>query len=81
MGETILVDMKLKNLSRWTGHVLSRSSGNSYYGTMTLKPGDKLHVEACALGPFFCTGNDWRRVAGKADELVSGRRAKPEPRS
>jgi Uncharacterized protein conserved in bacteria (DUF2147) len=72
-GETVLVNMKPKNDTQWTGTVYSRSSGNSYNGKMTLKTSDTLHVEACALGPFFCSGNDWTRASAPAgrDELIS----------
>jgi uncharacterized protein (DUF2147 family) len=60
-GETVLVNMKAKKASQWAGNIYSRSSGNSYYGTMTLKEGNSLRVEACALGSYFCSGNTWTR--------------------
>jgi uncharacterized protein (DUF2147 family) len=77
-GETVLVNMKPKNDTKWTGNVYSRTSGNSYYGTMTLKRDrDTLRVEACALGRFFCSGNNWTRVESsrsvKPGELVTSR--------
>ena len=82
-GESVLVNMKPKNDGRndtkWIGSVYSRSSGNNYYGTMTLKrKDDKLRVEACALGRFLCSGNTWTRVTGRADEVVNAQAA---PRS
>ncbi len=81
-GESVLVNMKPKNDTQWTGNVFSRTSGNSYYGTMTLKRDhDTLRVEACALGRFLCSGNNWTRVTGKGDELVSSQRAPGAPRS
>jgi hypothetical protein len=61
-GETVLVNMKPKKDNEWAGNVYSRSSGNSYYGTMTLKDADTLRVEACALGAYFCSANSWTRV-------------------
>jgi uncharacterized protein (DUF2147 family) len=61
-GESVLVNMKPRSSGVWAGSVYSRASGNTYYGTMTLKPSGRLHVEACALGRFVCSGNDWRRV-------------------
>jgi hypothetical protein len=73
-GETVLINMKPKNDTEWTGNVYSRASGNSYYGTMTLKDGKTLRVEACALGSFFCSGNNWTRIEQKpasADDLIS----------
>jgi uncharacterized protein (DUF2147 family) len=73
-GETVLINMKPKNDTEWTGNISSRASGNSYYGTMTLKDGKTLRVEACALGSFFCSGNNWTRIEQKpasADDLIS----------
>jgi hypothetical protein len=73
-GETVLINMKSKNDTEWTGNVYSRASGNSYYGTMTLKDGKTLRVEACAVGSFFCSGNNWTRLEQKpasADDLIS----------
>jgi len=77
-GESVLINMKPKSASKndneWTGNVYSRASGNSYYGTMTLKDGKTLRVEACALGSFFCSGNDWTRIELKpasTDDLIS----------
>ena len=61
-GETVLVNMKAQNITQWTGNVYSRSSGNSCYGTMTLKETNTLRVEACAVGKFFCSGNNWTRI-------------------
>jgi uncharacterized protein (DUF2147 family) len=83
-GETILVNMKPKADSQWSGNVFSRSSGNSYYGTMTLKETNLLRVEACALGQFFCSGNNWTRVlpsSGQPGELATSHPASPEPHS
>jgi uncharacterized protein (DUF2147 family) len=81
-GEPVLVNMKPKNDTQWAGNVYSRSSGNSYYGTLTLKrKDDTLRVEACALGRFFCSGNSWTRAPDKGDELVSSQHAHGEPRS
>jgi uncharacterized protein (DUF2147 family) len=72
-GESVLVNMKPKNDSEWTGSIYSRSSGNSYYGRMTLTAANKLRVEACALGSFFCSGNNWTRLDEPVsqDELMS----------
>jgi uncharacterized protein (DUF2147 family) len=61
-GEVILVNMKPK-FETWSGTIFSRSSGNSYYATVRMKEADTLRVEACALGKFFCSGNNWVRLA------------------
>jgi uncharacterized protein (DUF2147 family) len=84
-GETVLVNMKLKKSSQWAGNVYSRASGNSYYGTMTLKEGNSLRVEACALGSFFCSGNTWTRFEDSRSvrpaDLANSRQNSPSPRS
>ncbi|UWU94686.1 DUF2147 domain-containing protein [Bradyrhizobium sp. CB1015] len=70
-GESVLVNMKPKKHDVWTGSIYSRSSGNTYYATMTLKSSGKLHVEACALGRFWCSGNDWTRVEAPREEITA----------
>ena len=40
-----------------------------------------LRVEACALGRFYCSGNVWSRITGRADNRVTSRQASAEPRS
>jgi hypothetical protein len=83
-GETVLINMKPKNDTEWTGNVYSRASGNSYYGTMTLKDGKTLRVEACAVGSFLCSGNNWTRLEQKpasADDLISSHETAARVRS
>src|SRR5262249_42474590 len=58
-GESVLVNMRSKSAVVWTGKVFSHGSGNASFATMTLKDRGKLHVDRCALGRFFCSGNDW----------------------
>ncbi|MBB4369446.1 uncharacterized protein (DUF2147 family) [Bradyrhizobium sp. cir1] len=70
-GESVLVNMKPKSHDVWTGSIYSRSSGNTYYARMTLKSSGKLHVEACALGHFWCSGNDWTRVEDQQEKVVT----------
>lgn len=70
-GESVLVNMKPKKHGVWTGSIYSRSSGNTYYATMTLKNSGKLHVEACALGRFWCSGNDWTRIEAPREQLIT----------
>jgi uncharacterized protein (DUF2147 family) len=70
-GESVLVNMKPKTHDVWTGNIYSRSSGSTYYATMTLKSSGKLHVEACALGHFWCSGNDWTRAEERPEKLVT----------
>ena len=72
-GEAVLVNMKLKTGSQWTGNVYSNNSGDSYYGTLAMKGPYTLRVEACALGRFYCSGNNWSRIETRPDRLVSSR--------
>jgi hypothetical protein len=80
-GESILVNMKSKSETQWTGNIISRASGNAYYAIMTLKDDGVLRVEACAVGHFFCSGNDWTRIAKDAPALVTSRQIVPASRS
>jgi uncharacterized protein (DUF2147 family) len=88
-GETILVNMmpksgSLKSATQWIGNVYSRSSGSSYYGTITLKEANTLRVEACALGSFFCSGNNWTRLEDSRSvrpEVANSRQNPREPHS
>ena len=70
-GESVLINMKPKSHDVWTGNIYSRSSGNTYYATMTLEASGRLHVEACALGHFWCSGNDWTRVEERQEKLIT----------
>jgi len=81
-GETVLINMKPKAAdAEWSGSIYSRDSGATYYATMALKGSDTLRVEACALGRFFCTGNDWRRVTATDQRMITSRQVTAQPRS
>ena len=66
-GEAVLINMKSKTEKQWTGNVYSHGSGDTYYGTMDMKGTNTLRVEACALGRFYCTGNNWNRINVKPE--------------
>jgi uncharacterized protein (DUF2147 family) len=70
-GEAILINMKPKTEKQWTGGVYSQNSGETYYGTISLKGLNTLRVEACALGRFYCSGNNWSRITRRADGRVT----------
>ena len=70
-GEAILINMKPKTERQWTGGVYSQDSGETYYGMMSMKGINTLRVEACALGRFYCSGNNWSRITRRADSLVT----------
>jgi uncharacterized protein (DUF2147 family) len=70
-GEAILINMKPKTERQWTGSVYSQTSGETYYGTMSMRGINTLRVEACALGRFYCSGNNWSRITRRADSLVT----------
>jgi len=84
-GDTVLINMKpnadtVKSGTVWSGNIYSRSSGGIYHATMTLKATNTLRVEACALGRFFCSGNDWTRSIAKPDKLITSQMS-PRPTS
>jgi uncharacterized protein (DUF2147 family) len=79
-GDTILINMKPKSDAVWSGNIYSRSSGNTYYATMTMKGINTLRVEACALGRFFCSGNDWTRIR-RAPKLITYEETSSRPPS
>lgn len=72
-GETILIDMKPKATSEWSGNIYSRDSGNTYYATIAMKGPNSLQVQACALGHFFCSANVWSRIDIKPMRAITGR--------
>ena len=80
-GETVLVDMKSKSATEWSGNIYSRDSGNIYYSKISMKGPNALNVEACALGRFFCSGTIWRRIDIKPARLVTDRSLSQPPRS
>jgi Uncharacterized protein conserved in bacteria (DUF2147) len=80
-GEAVLINMKPKDDTQWTGNVYSHDSGDTFYGTMKLKTPNTLRVEACALGRFYCSGNNWSRISAKAESLMTSRQTTIEPRS
>jgi hypothetical protein len=80
-GETVLANMKSTSDNKWTGDIYSRASGNGYYAKMTLRAPNTLHVEACAVLRFFCSGNDWTRIVSTPDEVIISRQSTSEPSS
>jgi len=80
-GEAVLINMKPKTDRQWTGSVYSRDSGDTYYGTMAIKGTNTLRVEACALGRFYCSGNNWSRITARSENLMTSRQVSAEPRS
>ena len=73
--------MKPKTDRQWTGGVYGQVSGETYYGTMAIKGINTLRVEACALGRFYCSGNNWSRIARPRRQPGDLRRVSAEPRS
>jgi hypothetical protein len=80
-AESVLINMKPKASTEWSGNVYSRDSGETYYGTMVMKGANSLRVEACALGRFFCSGNVWTRIGAGPEKLITARQMAPEPRT
>jgi len=79
-GESVLINMK-KGASDWTGTIVSRASGSTYYAKMAIKQSNTLRVEACAVGRFFCSGNDWSRIVTKPQALITSRQTAAQPPS
>ncbi|WKA27472.1 DUF2147 domain-containing protein [Bradyrhizobium roseum] len=80
-GEAILINMKPKTQMQWTGGVYSQSSAETYFGTMSMKGINTLRVEACALGRFYCSGNNWSRITRRADGVMTSRQMPLDHRS
>lgn len=85
-GEAVLINMKPKDLNseddaQWAGSIYSHDSGDTFYGTMKLKTSNTLRVEACALGRFYCSGNDWSRIPARTESLMTSSQVLAEPRS
>lgn len=80
-GEAVLINMKPKTDKRWAGSVYSHDSGDTYYGTIDMKGANTLRVEACALGRFYCSGNNWKRITARNEPMITSRQTSPEPRS
>ena len=80
-GETVLINMKPKGASDWTGTIVSRASGNTYYAKMAIKQSNALRVEACTVGRFFCSGNDWSRIVTTPQALITSRGIAAQPPS
>ena len=80
-GEAVLINMKLKTDTQWTGNVYSHDSADTFYGTMNMKGTNTLRVEACALGRFYCSGNNWSRIPGRVESLMTSRQVLAAPRS
>ena len=78
-GEAVLINMKPKTDSRWTGSVYSKDSGDTYYGTVDLKGPNTLRVEACAFSRFYCSGNNWIRISARP--MMTSRQTSSQPRS
>ncbi|WP_024518143.1 DUF2147 domain-containing protein [Bradyrhizobium sp. Tv2a-2] len=80
-AETILINMRPNSDTEWRGSIFSRASGNTYNAIMTLKGANLLRVEACAIGHFFCSGNNWARIVRQPAALVTSRADDGGPRS
>ena len=78
--EAILINMKPKTDRQWTGSVYSQASGDTYYGTISMKGVNTIRVEACALGRFYCSGDNWSRITRRAEGLMTSRQVPGEPR-
>src|ERR1700688_1492291 len=63
-GEAVLINMRNRAASEWSGNIYSGDSKDTYYATIAMQGSNSLRVEACALGHFFCSANVWSRIGG-----------------
>lgn len=70
-GEAVLINMKPKTDTQWSGSVYSKHSGDTYYGTMRLRGPNTLRVEACAFSRFYCNGSNWTRITTPQPMMTS----------
>jgi uncharacterized protein (DUF2147 family) len=80
-GEAVLINMRRKAASEWSGNIYSADSKDTYYATIAMQGPNSLRVEACALGHFFCAGNVWSRIGGTPQRLITSRQIPEQPRS
>ena len=80
-GEAVLINMRHKAASEWSGNIYSGDSKDTYYAKIAMQGPNSLRVEACALGHFFCSANVWSRIGGTPQRLITSRQISPEPRS
>jgi Uncharacterized protein conserved in bacteria (DUF2147) len=80
-GEAVLINMRRKAPSEWSGNIYSVDSKDTYFATVAMQGPNSLRVEACALGHFFCAGNVWSRIGGTPQRLITSRQIPEEPRS
>jgi uncharacterized protein (DUF2147 family) len=80
-GEMLLINMKPRAASEWSGNIYRRDSGSTYYATMAMKGRDSLRVEACALGKFFCSDKVWSRIGAQPEKLITSRQISAPPPS
>ncbi|MGF6306900.1 uncharacterized protein (DUF2147 family) [Bradyrhizobium sp. i1.8.4] len=81
LGEAILINVKPKKDARWNGSVYNQDSGNVHYGTIELKGADRMRVEACALGRFYCSAADWVGVSHSRARAITQGQTQGKPRS
>lgn len=81
LGEAVLINMKPKQDARWNGSVYNQDSGHVRSGTIELKSADRMRVEACAFGRFYCTGADWVRVSRSRQRVITQGQLRGEPHS
>ena len=73
-GEAVLVNMKPKTKSQWTGNVYSHDSGDTYYGTMALKGTEHAAGRSLRAGKVLLFGQQLepdRHPAGETDHVAA----------
>jgi uncharacterized protein (DUF2147 family) len=61
VGQQVFIDMRPEG-DDWSGTIVDLASGQRYAGKISLLDDNRLSVEGCILGGFFCGGQQWSRV-------------------
>ena len=62
IGVLVLLDMKPAAVNRWEGRIYNAKNGQTYTAHISLIDPERLRVEGCVFGGFFCGGQTWTRV-------------------
>lgn len=74
LGVPIILGMKPKGETEWSGMIYNSAFGQTVPGTIALQPDDTLRITGCVLG-FLCGGENWTRVEPSAAAAATGKEA------
>ena len=70
-GEAVLINMKPKTDTRWTGSVYSKDSGDTYYGTVDHEGTEHAARRSLRVRPVLLLGQQLDPDIGKAHDDVA----------